>query len=220
MRYLFLLLLMHSYNVSFAQPEKNIKNADAYDYMLGGSWMSSGYLFSKIYSSPLQNINLSGRLLFDLHISEPWSIESSFIYEKIALFPVQITDTNFRYDSISRYNLDFLSKFTIKNIFPQNTLEPYIVMGGGLCQHQSFFLTANFGIGVQFWITNKVGLQAQSLIKMPMSKSFVSLSYLQSNVGLIYRFLKATRPEYNFESKRYHFKTTRKRIKIRKDKES
>ncbi|MFM7300933.1 MAG: hypothetical protein ACKO1R_07325, partial [Crocinitomicaceae bacterium] len=204
MRYLFLLLLMHSYNVSFAQPEKNIKNADAYDYMFGGSWVSSGYLFSKIYSSPFQNTNLSGRLLFDLHISEPWSIESSFIYEKIALFPVQITDTNFRYDSISRYNLDFLSKFTIKNIFPQNTLEPYIVMGGGLCQHQSFFLTANFGIGVQFWITNKVGLQAQSLIKMPMSKSFVSLSYLQSNVGLIYRFLKSTRPEYNFESKRYH----------------
>ncbi|MFM7466388.1 MAG: hypothetical protein ACKO2O_00630 [Crocinitomicaceae bacterium] len=104
MRYLFLLLLMHSYNVSLAQPEKNIKNADAYDYMLGGSWVSSGYLFSKIYSSPFQNINLSGRLLFDLHISEPWSIESSFIYEKIALFPVQITDTNCRYDRISRYN--------------------------------------------------------------------------------------------------------------------
>lgn len=220
MRIWIFLLLIHLENDSFAQPEKNIKNADVYDYMIGGSWVSSGFLFSKIYSSPFQNYNISSRLFFDVHLSEPWSVESSFVYEKNALFPVQITDTNFRYDSISRYNLDFLSKYTFTKVLSQLPIEPYLVLGGGVSQHKSLYVNANFGVGLQFWITNKIGLQVQSLIKMPISINFVSLSYLQSNIGLVYRILKSNRVEDQFAKKRYHIKSTRKRIKIRNDKES
>ncbi|MBM3161587.1 MAG: hypothetical protein FJZ66_09665 [Bacteroidetes bacterium] len=219
MRICVLVMFLHTLNVCHSQPWKFIKNADKYDYMFGASWLTSGYVLSKEFAKPFQNIGASGRLFFDIHLYDPWSLETAVTYEQIALFP-QILDTNVVFDSISRYNLDVLSKYSFGNLLNSRVIEPYAMLGGGVSQHQGFSANMNMGLGINLWLANSFGIQVQSMIKLPASINFVKLSYLQSTVGLVYRFLTSSAPKSRFSRKRYNLKISPNRIRIRRGRES
>ena len=218
-RFLFFSLIVNCFSF-FAQPEKNLTNKDKYDYMFGASWLTSGYVFNKNYANPFQNNGVSGRVFFDRHLYEPWSVEGAIVYESAALYPIKETDTTFRYDNLMRINLDISSKFSFGKNLGSSLIDPYVAMGGGINMHKSIGLTANVGAGLNLWISDNIGLQAQSMLKIPASKNIINLAYLQSNFGVVVRFSKPQIPADDFGKKRYKISKKRKRIKIRKDKES
>lgn len=204
----------------FAQPEKNLTNKDKYDYMFGASWLSSGYIFNKNYVGPFQNSGPAGRIFFDRHLYEPWSIEGALVFESSTLYPVKESDTTYRFDSLMRFNLDISSRYSFGQSLGSGLIDPYVLMGGGINVHKTFGLTANAGVGVNLWVSNNFGIQAQTMLKLPASRNIINLAYLQTNVGVVVRFSKPQIPSDDFAKRRYKISKKRKRIKIRKDKES
>jgi hypothetical protein len=218
-RILFFSFFLLSFTL-LAQPEKNLTNKDKYDYMFGASWLTSGYVFNKNYVGPFQNSGTSGRIFFDRHLYEPWSIEGALVFESSTLYPIKETDTTYRFDSLMRFNLDISSKYSFGKSIGSGLIDPFILMGGGINLHKSIGLTANIGVGLNLWVSNNFGLQAQTLLKLPASKNVINLAYLQTNFGVVVRFSKPQIPSDDFAKKRYKISKKRKRIKIRKDKES
>lgn len=216
--FLFILLIIFGYHNSFAQPEKNLTNRDKYDYMFGLSYLTSGYLFNKEYANPFQNLSPSGRFFMDKHLADTWSIEGALGYESIALSPYKDSDTTIRFDSIYRYTFDIHSKFSTGRFVRSNFIEPYFIFGGGFTYHYNFGINLNTGIGLNLWLTNNMGLQAQSVVKIPLSTQLVDRSYLQTNFGLVIRFSKPAIPAGDFGKRRYKFSKRRTRIKVPKNK--
>lgn len=218
MRYGYILFgILLSFNC-FAQPEKNLTNQDKYDYMFGLSYLTSGYIFQKDYANPMQNTSPSARLFFDKLIYDTWSMEGALGYESMALYPYKSSDTTYRYDSLSRYTLDFASKYSTARLIGSNMFDPYFLFGGGLSYHKTIGINANAGLGLNIWLTRSFGVQAQSMVKLPISKNILDRAYLQTNFGIVVRFSKPAIPAGNFGKKRYKISKRRKRIKVPKNK--
>lgn len=212
--------LMLNFSI-LAQPEKNLTNKDKYDYMFGASWLTSGYVFNKNYANPFQNSGASGRIFFDAHLYEPWSIEGALVIEPSARYPIKDSDTSsYRFDTIMRFNLDVSSRYSFGKSIGSALIDPYVLMGGGINVHKSIGLTANAGIGMNLWLSNNFGFQIQSMLKIPASQNIFKLAYLQTNFGIVVRFSKPEIPADEFAKRRYKISKKRKRIKIRKGKES
>ena len=204
-----------------AQPEKNLTNKDKYDYMFGASWLTSGCVFNKNYANPFQNSGASGRIFFDAHLYEPWSIEGALVIEPSARYPIKDSDTSsYRFDTIMRFNLDVSSRYSFGKSIGSALIDPYVLMGGGINVHKSIGLTANAGIGMNLWLSNNFGFQIQSMLKIPASQNIFKLAYLQTNAGIVVRFSKPEIPADEFAKRRYKISKKRQRIKIKKGKES
>ena len=218
MRFFCFLFFAFISSISFAQPEKNLNNQDKYDYMLGLSYVTSGYVLQKDYANPFQNTGTSARLFFDQLLYDTWSVEGSLSYESTVLYPDKSSDTTYRYDSLSRFTLDFASKFSTARLIGSNVFDPYFLFGGGATYHKTIGVNANAGLGLNIWLTRNFGVQAQSMIKLPLSKNIIGRTYLQSNVGIVIRFSKPAIPSGSFNKKRYRISKKRKRIKVPKNK--
>jgi hypothetical protein len=70
--------------------------------------------------------------------------------------------------------------------------DPYLLTGGGYTYSDKSgkdqFINFNLGGGANFWITKKVGINLQTLAKLPLFKSKIGGSnYYQHSVGLVFK---------------------------------
>ena len=78
--------------------------------------------------------------------------------------------------------------------------------------------TLNIGLGLNFWITQNIGIQLNSTAKIGMIDFFKSSDYMQHSIGIVARFESLKAPDNQFNKSKYKISKKRKKIKYSKKK--
>ncbi|WP_157662461.1 hypothetical protein [Polaribacter sp. SA4-10] len=70
----------------------------------------------------------------------------------------------------------------------QNSLVPYVFIGGSLINASSLTPTTNFGIGNTYWFSGKYGFNSQIMYKDSQVKFTSQKSHFMISVGFVYSF--------------------------------
>jgi hypothetical protein len=80
---------------------------------------------------------------------------------------------------------------TAENIFSPyifKRLSPYVLVGASIIDAKNIRPTLNFGAGGTFWITQRIGLNAQLIYKYHFSGDSTQPSHVYGSGGVVYNF--------------------------------
>ncbi len=208
---------------SIAQPNKKITNKDNYNWMFGASWMmldddgaqTNPFNFSQYHSAPYPT-----RAFVDKYIYNGWSVEGSMCFQKY-------DNSKLVNDSIgvegSLFGFDVHSKYSFYKMLGRSWIDPYVFAGGGLTTRilddrntaKAMSINANVGGGINFWVSNNIGLQIQSIAKFSMNDFMGPSNYMAHTAGVVVRLEKSNGEGNEFAKSRYKIRKSRK-IKLPK----
>lgn len=105
-------------------------------------------------------------------------------------------------DAFAKYHLN--NKLNIKKRY-----DPYIPMGAGYTLRfiapYRHTIMVNFGLGINIWMTPKIGLNLQTMAKFGCRSPFIKTgsNYLQHSGGLVYMIDNTTRKKHSMTKPRY-----------------
>jgi hypothetical protein len=226
----FLFLMLAVINIE-AQPTKSITNKDSYGWMFGLSWVltdDDGEAYNPFLIENLHSHLFPSKITIDKYIYNGWSAETVLAYSTYN--PQKTTNDQ---DSISGslFSMDFHGKYSFYKLLNSGVIDPYVTSGLGISirnnndeNAKALNPTLNIGLGLNFWITQNIGIQLNSTAKIGMIDFFKSSDYMQHSVGIVARFesLKATdnqfnKSKYKISKKRKKMKHTKKKKKKRDD---
>ena len=118
------------------------------------------------------------------------------------------------------FSMDFHSKYSLYKLLNQGAIDPFFVGGIGLStrsfQNENIrpvSLTLNIGGGINFWISNYIGIQIRSTAKVGVIDFFKKSDYIQHSVGLVARFDSLKGEDNEFNKSKYKISKKRKKIK-------
>lgn len=222
----FLLFFICVVGTSIAQPTKKMTNRDNYAWQFGASWLltdDDGYELNPFSSSTFQSAPYPARVFVDKYIYNGWSTEGAIAYQKYD--PTKLVNDSMGITG-SMISTDFALKYSFYKQLGRGVFDPYVGSGLGMTLRtsdrrntaKSFSPTANFTIGCTFWMSSKLGLQAQGTLKLGLTDLFKSSDYMQYSLGLTYRIEKTDGYKSNFDKSKYKISGHRTRIKVKKPK--
>jgi hypothetical protein len=216
----FRLTLMFSviFGASIAQPNKMITNKDNYNLMFGASWMmldddgaqTNPFNFSQYHSAPYPS-----RAFVDKYIYNGWSIEGSLCFQKY-------DNSKLVNDSIgvdgSLFGFDVHSKYSFYKLAGSSWIDPYVFAGGGLTSRitderntaKAMSINANIGGGINFWVSNNIGIQLQSIAKFSLNDFMGPSNYMAHTAGVVVRLEKSNGGGNDFAKSKYKIRKSRK----------
>ena len=137
--------------------------------------LGSGSVLYSVENGP----DMGGRLISQF----PRISVAAYVFKNITLAGSISTDFNDNqkyttYDGEVRY--DFGTS--------ENTINPYILIGGSLIKSKHVLPTLNFGIGGTLWISDHFGLQGVIMHKYNEERFQSQRSHTYGAVGVTYRF--------------------------------
>lgn len=149
------------------------------------------------------------KLSFEGYVDYGISVEGTFIYSVLKEGKIYNDYGLKRNEDVKLFAFDGNVKYDLNELFGKNkVLGPYAIGGLGYTYRaltsQRVGINANFGFGLNIWISHGLGLNVQSMAKFAIDKT--SSNYLQHSVGLVYRFsfLKGYKPSTGRTSRRYN----------------
>jgi hypothetical protein len=217
---LFLVLNM----ISIAQPNKIITNKDNYSWMFGASWMmldddgaeTNPFNFSQYHSAPYPS-----RFFIDKYLYNGWSVEGSICFQSY-------DSTKYVNDSLringSLFGIDVHSKYSFYKLLGRSWVDPYVIVGGGVTNRQledrntakAMSISANIGGGINFWVSNNIGIQLQSVAKFSLNDFMGPSNYMAHTAGVVIRLEKSNGAGNDFAKSKYKVKKSRSKIKMPK----
>ena len=217
---LFLVLNM----ISIAQPNKIITNKDNYNWMFGASWMmldddgaeTNPFNFSQYHSAPYPS-----RFFVDKYLYNGWSVEGSICFQSY-------DSTKYVNDSLringSLFGFDVHSKYSFYKLLGRSWVDPYVLVGGGVTNRQledrntakAMSISANIGGGINFWVSNNIGIQLQSVAKFSLNDFMGPSNYMAHTAGVVIRLEKSNGEGNDFAKSKYKVKKSRSKIKMPK----
>lgn len=217
---LFLVLNM----ISIAQPNKIITNKDNYNWMFGASWMmldddgaeTNPFNFSQYHSAPYPS-----RFFVDKYLYNGWSVEGSICFQSY-------DSTKYVNDSLringSLFGIDVHSKYSFYKLLGRSWVDPYVLVGGGVTNRQledrntakAMSISANIGGGINFWVSNNIGIQLQSVAKFSLNDFMGPSNYMAHTAGVVIRLEKSNGEGNDFAKSKYKVKKSRSKIKMPK----
>lgn len=173
-------------------------------------------------------------------LCQPFDVAQSWNYE---YFPTRImVDKYFKYglsaefsgafvtyrpaklinDTIGRSGvflaLDLNCKYSFYPLITPRWVDPYVSLGIGMTQRTPMAgvsaLTGNIGLGVNLFFFRGLGFQIQTSGKFAFTGgTLAGGSYMQHNVGLVYKFNSGARGRENFSKKRYKWTNKKQKYK-------
>lgn len=214
------LLFMFGMVNAFAQPTKSINNKDSYNWMFGLSWLMTdddGEAFNPFLVQNLHTHFFPTQLTADKYFYNGWSGEAVISYSKYN--PKKVTNGETGIDG-SMFSMDFHSKYSLYKLLNQGAIDPFFVGGIGLStrsfQNENIrpvSLTLNIGGGINFWISNYIGIQIRSTAKVGVIDFLKKSDYIQHSVGLVARFDSLKGEDNEFNKSKYKISKKRKKIK-------
>lgn len=219
-----ILLFFGFFESLFAQPTKKITNRDNYAWQFGASWLltdDDGYEINPFSSSKLQNTPFPTRIFVDKFIYNGWSVDGAIGYQKYD--PTKLVNDSLNITG-SMISTDFSLKYSFYKQLGRGIVDPYLGAGAGITMRTSdsrntaktFSPTCNFTLGCTFWMSSKLGFQAQGTMKFGLTDLFKSSDYLQYSIGLTYRIEKTDGYKSDFDKSKYKITHHRTKIKVKK----
>ena len=213
-RILFLLTFVIILSNSFAQPYKTIKAQKPYKWMAGISWSAiddDGRPFTGLFDVPNWNYEFyPTRLSLDRYFKKGWSAEAVATYTKY--LPGKLINGSTSTSGIF-FAFDVNGKYSFYQYYAPNMrwFEPYFTFGAGYTFRSAPIVSAhvpniNLGFGMNFWISQSIGVQFHSNAKFGMFPKIwnTNTNYLQHSAGIVYRWGENKKHKNgDFDKKRY-----------------
>jgi hypothetical protein len=222
--FIFLFLLFAYFNTQ-AQPTKSITNKDSYSWMFGLSWVltdDDGQAYNPFLFENLHTHLFPSKITVDKYIYNGWSTEAALTYSLYN--PEKMTNDQTGLSG-SLFSMDFHGKYSFYKLLNSGFIDPYVVSGLGVSARnnndenaRALSPTLNAGFGFNFWITQNIGIQLNSIAKIGMLDFFKSSDYLQHSVGIVARFESLKVSDNEFKKSKYKISKKRKKIKSLKKK--
>ena len=168
----FLILVMSASNV-FAQPTKAVTNKDSYSWMFGLSWVMTdddGDAFNPFLVQNLHTHLYPSQITVDKYFYNGWSGEASLSYS--VYNDQKLTNGETGIEG-GLFAMDFHSKYSLYKILNKGMIDPFFVGGIGISSRsyqneniRPISLTLNIGGGINFWVSNYIGIQIRSTAKV------------------------------------------------------
>jgi hypothetical protein len=211
---------------SFAQPTKKITNRDNYAWQFGVSWLftdDDGYELNPFSSSQLHSASFPTRIFVDKYIYNGWSVDGGIGFQKYD--PSKLVNDSMGITG-NMISTDFALKYSFYKQLGRGIIDPYLGAGAGLTLRtsdsrntaKSFSPTCNLTAGCTFWMSSKLGLQAQGTLKLGLTDLMQSSDYMQYSIGLTYRIEATDGYKSNFSKSKYKISKHRTKIKVKKPK--
>lgn len=209
-----------------AQPIKTLTNANTYAWMFGISYtaLDDDGNSAAFYDPSNWHTNVfPSRIFADKYIYKGWSTELALSFNQYnpkKAVNLQMGKTGFFLAT------DANIKYSLNKLLGEGAIDPYVTTGLGLsirnCDDSlvaNVTPTLNLGVGVNFWLSNSVGIQLQSSGKIGLTSDlFGYADYMQHSIGVVVRIEEAGPPTTEFGKKRYHFNKGRTKLKVKKPK--
>ncbi len=121
----------------------------------------------------LPRFNITGQISRDFSLDFGFSING-------------FDDLSFVKNEISYFSFDFSGRYYV--LTKEETIDPYLFAGLSLVNFKDIYSpTVNLGLGVTFWISQNIGLNAQAMYKAGIVKQKMP-SHPQFSAGIIFGF--------------------------------
>ncbi len=215
----FLILVMSASNV-FAQPTKAVTNKDSYSWMFGLSWVMTdddGDAFNPFLVQNLHTHLYPSQITIDKYFYNGWSGEASLSY---SIYNDQKLTNGETGIEGGLFAMDFHSKYSLYKILNKGMIDPFFLGGIGISSRsyqneniRPISLTLNIGGGINFWVSNYIGIQIRSTAKVGVIDFFKKSDYMQHSIGVVARFESLKGEDNEFNKSKYKVSKKRKKIK-------
>jgi hypothetical protein len=204
----------------YAQPTKTISNKDSYNWMFGLSWVMTdddGEAFNPFLVQNLHTHFFPTQITVDKYFYNSWSGESILAYS--IYNPQKVTNGETGIEG-SMFSMDFHSKYSLYKLLNRGAIDPFFVGGIGISSRsyqneniRPVSLTLNIGGGINFWVSNYIGIQIRSTAKIGVIDFFKKSDYMQHSLGIVARFETLKSEDNEFNKSKYKISKKRKKIK-------
>lgn len=221
----FLLLVFSLTSLSdlSAQPTYWLNQKKSYNWMLCGGWNfvdddGQGYKELLAIRNSWQMVPYPSYISVDRFTRKGWSWVATASYNQYN--PKKLYNNEYGHFGYL-VSADFAFKFSF---YPwmRGILDPYFFGGAGATYRSvksvaPIVPTIDGGLGLNFWIRKRLGIQVQSTAKLGVDltnpvKS--NTNYLQHSVGLVYK-PQAGKPRNRFRKKQYKWTHTKQRYRFK-----
>ena len=155
-----------------------VNNADLKNAGVGGSWYNEFFNADDHYNL-LPSIS---RVSVGRYLSDGFSFEVAGTLNRIK----NIGDMSA--SDLSYYGIDASIKYSISELFSTGNFEPYAILGGGYTLIDSNGAgTLNGGLGLNYWFSDNLGINVQSIYKHSFEDANV-MQHFQHSAGLVIKF--------------------------------
>tara|TARA_B110000285_G_scaffold158709_1_gene177081 strand:+ start:64 stop:762 length:699 start_codon:yes stop_codon:yes gene_type:complete len=203
-----------------AQPTKTFTNKDTYSWMFGLSWVltdDDGSSFNPFLVQNMHSHLFPTQVTVDKYFYNSWSGEAVLAYS--VYNPGKITNEQEEISG-SMFSMDFHSKYSFYKLLNRGAIDPFAIGGIGLSMRnnndelaQPVSLTLNIGGGINFWVSNYIGIQIRSTAKIGVIDFFKKSDYMQHSLGIVARFESLEPGDNEFNKSKYKISKKRKKIK-------
>ncbi len=208
-----------------AQPTKSVTNKDSYNWLFGLSWVMTdddGQALNPFLVQDLHTHFFPTQVTADKYFYNGWSGEAVLTY---SVYNSQKKTNGETGIEGSMFSMDFHSKYSLYKLLKQGAIDPFAIGGIGLSmrdnndvQARPVSLTLNIGGGINFWISNHIGIQLRSTAKVGVIDFFKKSDYMQHSIGVVVRFETLKGESDEFSKSKYKISKKRKKIKHLKKK--
>jgi hypothetical protein len=222
--FFFSLVFVAMQSTAFAQPDKMITNRDNYFWQFGLAWTTTdddGQELNPMPFDQLHGLPFPSRLYIDRYIYNGWSAE--VVLGAQPYKPERMVNDSVGVDGFIGY-FDAALKYSFYKQLGRGAIDPYLGAGLGFSIRTSdpkqsaplLSPTLNLSAGCTFWLSKKIGLQAQGIYKFGLVDILGSASYTQYSLGLVYRIEKTDGYKSDFHKSKYKIPRKPSRIKVEK----
>ena len=208
-----------------AQPTKSVTNKDSYNWLFGLSWVMTdddGQAFNPFLVQNLHTHFFPSQVTVDKYFYNGWSGEAALTY---SVYNPQKTTNGETDIEGSMFSMDFHSKYSLYKLLKHGAIDPFFIGGLGISTRsyqndniRPVSLTLNIGGGINFWISNYIGIQLRSTAKVGVIDFFKKSDYMQHSIGVVARFETLKGENNEFSKSKYKISNKRKKIKHMKKK--
>lgn len=209
-------------NLSLAQPSSINRKKNPYRWMFGISWSvidDDGNAFGNLfdYQGSWNYLPYPTRLSVDKYIKKGWSLEGMAAYNTYTSSKL-INDTT----GVSGIFVsgDFHVKYSFNRFLPTSSkwFDPYLTGGLGVTYRtvraNPLNPSVNLGLGMNFWLTKRWGLQLQTVGKLALVSNIYNsdADYIQHTAGIVYK-MQPMKKGYKQSKSRYKWVHGKQRYK-------
>lgn len=197
-RLLFIVVLLMSFNNTNAQDQKNpwavSLGVNAVDFYPVGEDAPQGEFLDEYFNvNDHWNILPSvSKLSVSRYLSDGFTFTATGTINRIKKFGSNVDtetgeETTNSVDNLTYFGLDGMVSYSFMELLKCKKIDPYLGIGGGYTWIEDTDAgTLNGTLGLKYWISERVGLEAQSTYKHAFEDSFSK--HFQHSLGLIFKF--------------------------------
>ena len=197
-RLLFVTVLLVCFSTTNAQDKNNpwavSLGVNAVDPYPVGENLPQGDYFDEYFNvTDHWNILPSiSRIAVSKYLSDGFTFTGSGALNRISKFgsnvnPVTGEETTNKVDDLSYYSLDGMVSYSFMDLIKSNKFDPYLGVGGGYTWLDDIGAgTLNGSLGVKYWVSENVAIEAQSTYKHSFEDYLPK--HFQHSLGIVFKF--------------------------------